>query len=191
MEDNNTSQGKVQPVGNQGNTNNFILKVHSSDQILTTEFPEPVWAVPGILPVGLTLLAGAPKVGKSWLALQFAQAVASGGEVFGQHVEKGAVLYMALEDSGRRLQERMRKQNWTLGLRADFLILGEYKNQIGDIRTGGGQRLAHAIQTKEYRFVVIDTLSRAIPGEQDDVAVMTAALAPSKRLPLRAIHQLC
>ena len=44
----------------------------SADEILTTEWPEPVWAVPGILPVGLGILGGPPKMGKSWLALQIA-----------------------------------------------------------------------------------------------------------------------
>src|SRR5258708_18107521 len=47
--------------------------------LLAEEFAEPKWAVPGLLPEGLTLLAGAPKVGKSWLCLGLALAVAAGG----------------------------------------------------------------------------------------------------------------
>jgi hypothetical protein len=50
-------------------------------ELLATQFPEPRWAVPDLVPVGLSFLAGRPKVGKSWLALQMAIAVGTGGRV--------------------------------------------------------------------------------------------------------------
>lgn len=73
------------------------------------EFPEPRWAVPGLIPEGLTILGGRPKMGKSWLALAMGIAVASGGCVLGRpdRVEAGDVLYLALEDRHRRLKERL------------------------------------------------------------------------------------
>ena len=45
--------------------------------------PEPRWIVPGLIPEGVTLLAGKPRVGKSWLALDLAIAVATGAEALG------------------------------------------------------------------------------------------------------------
>ncbi|MGH3326786.1 MAG: AAA family ATPase, partial [Streptomycetales bacterium] len=39
----------------------------TADELMAMEFPEPRWAVPGILAEGVNLLAGPPKVGKSWL----------------------------------------------------------------------------------------------------------------------------
>jgi DNA-binding transcriptional ArsR family regulator len=146
--------------------------------ILNTEWPEPVWAVPNILPVGLTILAGRPKVGKSWLALQIALSVASGGYALGEHVEAGPVLYLALEDPPRRLKERMIKQGWGPELPAEFMPMGQFEKQIDDLRNGGGERLARQIDLKGYRFVVIDTLSRSVYGDQNDVAEMTLALTP-------------
>jgi hypothetical protein len=154
------------------------LQLLTAHDILTTDWPEPVWAIPNLLPVGLAILAGRPKVGKSWLALQIALAVASGGYALGQPVEQGPVLYLALEDPPERLKERMLKQGWTSDLPADFMCLGEFEKQIGDLRDGGGERLARQIELKGYRFVAIDTLSRAVSGDQNDVAVMTRALAP-------------
>src|SRR5262245_12597609 len=66
------------------------------------------WAVEGILAEGLNLLAGAPKLGKSWFALNIALAVASGGTALGAiEVDAGEVLYLALEDTPRRLQSRL------------------------------------------------------------------------------------
>jgi hypothetical protein len=79
-------------------------------ELMTMEFPEPKWAVPGIIPEGATLLVGAPKTGKSWLALGLAVAVATGGKALGAiEVEPGPVLYLALEDTPRRLQDRLSK----------------------------------------------------------------------------------
>ena len=67
------------------------------------------WAIPGLLPEGLALLAGRPKFGKSFLSLQMAVAVATGeGRAFGvPEIEAGDVLVCALEDSRRRLKERL------------------------------------------------------------------------------------
>jgi hypothetical protein len=82
----------------------------AADELMSIEFPEPRWAVPGILAEGVSLLAGPPKVGKSWLSLGLGLAIASGGQVFGRiDVNGGPVLYLALEDTPRRHQTRMAK----------------------------------------------------------------------------------
>ena len=78
--------------------------------LMKEDLPPVMWAVPGILPEGLSLLAGKPKLGKSWLALGLAVAKASGGVALGKiPVDRGEVLYLALEDNRRRLQNRLRK----------------------------------------------------------------------------------
>jgi RecA-family ATPase len=164
------------------NVDTKTLTTVSAKTILTTDYPDPVWAVPNILPTGLAILAGAPKLGKSWLALQIAQSVASGGIALGQRVELGAVLVCALEDSPRRLQERMIKQGWTRNLDADFLCLGQFENEIGDFRGGGGEKLAKAIEERGYKFIAIDTLSRTVKGDQNDVAIITRGLTPLQQI---------
>lgn len=73
------------------------------------DFPPIKWVVPSFIAEGCTLLAGRPKLGKSWLVLDAGLAVASGGETLGQTCEAGDVLYLALEDNGRRLQSRIRR----------------------------------------------------------------------------------
>jgi|SRR5215213_7285135 len=77
---------------------------------MAAELPPIRWTVPGLLPEGVALFAGKPKLGKSWLALGLAIAVASGGVALGaMPVERGEVLYFALEDNHRRLQHRLKK----------------------------------------------------------------------------------
>jgi hypothetical protein len=158
------------------------LSLLTADAILTTDWPEPVWAIPGLLPAGLTILAGKPKVGKSWLSLQIAQAVAAGGVALGEQVEAGPILYLALEDPPRRLKDRMLKQHWPPGLPAEFMPLGEFAGQIGDLRNGGGEVLARQIGSRGYRLVTIDTLSRAVRGDYADMDEMTDALAPIQEM---------
>jgi AAA domain len=67
--------------------------------------------IEGLIPEGLSMLVGRPKIGKSWLALDIALAVASqdGTCLGGRKVEHGNVLYAACEDSQRRLQARIAK----------------------------------------------------------------------------------
>ncbi len=77
--------------------------------LMAKVFPEPRWAVDGVIPEGATLLVGAPKKGKSWLVLAMGAAIAAGGVTLGKiPVAGGDVLYLALEDTERRLQERLR-----------------------------------------------------------------------------------
>lgn len=154
------------------------LELLTADEILSTDWPEPTWAIPNLLPVGLTILAGRPKIGKSWLALQIALAVASGGMVLGERVERGPVLYLALEDTERRLKSRMQRQGWTSGLQVEFMRMGQFEQQIDDLRNGGGDRLARQMEQRGYRCVAIDTLSRSVYGDQNDVEAMTSALIP-------------
>jgi len=157
------------------------FKVFSSDDLLTRDWPEPIWIVPDLLPIGLTLLAGRPKVGKSWLALQLCGAVSSGGRFLGQEVDKARILYMALEDSKRRVAERMKKQCWHIGQSADFMTIGEAKGII-PFAKGSADALARTIEESGYRLVVIDTLGRAVTGDQNAADVMTAALTPLQEM---------
>lgn len=80
-----------------------------AQELMNMSFPEPRWAVPGLVCEGVTLLAGPPKVGKSWLSLNLALDIAAGDQALGSiDVEPGPVLYLALEDTPRRLQSRMK-----------------------------------------------------------------------------------
>jgi hypothetical protein len=74
-------------------------------------FPPLAYVVPGLIPEGLSLLVGAPKIGKSWLSLAIALAAAAGGYVLGRLDvgEPRPVLLLALEDGHRRLQDRIRQ----------------------------------------------------------------------------------
>jgi hypothetical protein len=89
--------------------NPFFDRGMTAKELSVLELPEPKWVVPGIIPEGLTLMVSKPKFGKSWLCLGLGNAVACDGtgKAFGKlDVEPGEALYLALEDSTRRLQSR-------------------------------------------------------------------------------------
>ena len=155
------------------------LTVMSASDILQTDYPEMLWIIPDILPIGLSVLAGKSKVGKSWLCLQMLRAVVTGREFFGRKVKQGPVLYLSLEDTARRLKSRMVKQGWSDQQEAaHFMTASSFEREIGDLAGGGSERLAAQIKREGYRLVLIDTLSRAIEGDQSASEIMTAALYP-------------
>ena len=141
-------------------------------ELLSTEFPEPHWAVPGIIPVGLTFLAGRPKLGKSWLGLQIAHAMGTGGVVLDQQISRGNVLYLAFEDSPRRLKDRLTKQ----GIPSDATIT--FETRWPALIEGGLANLQAEIEQNGYTLVIVDTFARvAGQADQSDVAEMTAILS--------------
>jgi RecA-family ATPase len=84
--------------------------MHNGAWLASQDFAPLHYAVPGLLPEGFTVLAGPPKAGKSWLVLDWLLAIAAGGRAISSIPIGGArpVLYLALEDSDRRMQERCR-----------------------------------------------------------------------------------
>ncbi len=143
------------------------------------QFPPVRYIVPGLVPEGLTLFCGRPKVGKSWAGLDMAVAVAMGGECFGgRKTERGDVLYAALEDNPRRLQRRLDKllspftTNWP-----NRLTLTTSWHRLDK---GGVLDIADWIKTTETpRLVILDTLAGVKPiktnsGYAEDYESLTA-----------------
>jgi hypothetical protein len=98
------------------------------------EFKPIMWIVPDFIPEGLTVFAGKPKIGKSWLMLGVALGVSRGKEALGKFAEQGDVLYLGLEDGERRMHSRVTKilgdaikewpENFTFRWRLDALDEG-------------------------------------------------------------------
>jgi hypothetical protein len=76
--------------------------------LLAEQFPEQKWVVMELITTGLAVLSGAPKQGKSWMALRLGVNVATGTPFMERDTSKGRVLYLALEDGARRAQKRLR-----------------------------------------------------------------------------------
>lgn len=86
-----------------------FLQAQSAEELLGKEYPPLYELVEGLLAPGLFILAGAPKSGKSWLVLQLAHHVSMGLFLWGRQVRQCKVLYLALEDTEQRIQNRLCK----------------------------------------------------------------------------------
>lgn len=129
------------------------------DQTFTSRPP----LIDGLLPSGTYFLAGAPKVGKSFLVAQIAYHVSTGQPLWEYPVHQGGVLYLALEDDQHRLQERMSRMFGVEG--TDNLNFA-----IGSGQVGAGLETQLENYLREHpdtKLVVIDTLQkvRAVSGE--------------------------
>ena len=89
--------------------NRTITKLHTVDgaSLMSRPLRPPNFVVDSLLSQGLHILAGSPKVGKSWLALWLAVTVAKGELVWNMATKQGHTLYLCLEDSVLRIQNRM------------------------------------------------------------------------------------
>ena len=137
-------------------------RVFSLQELLSWDLPPTRWAIPEILPEGLTLLAGKPKLGKSWLALSAALSIACGGVALGtQPVMRGDVLYLALEDNARRLQARTRRLLASMQSVPNGIDFALDWPRLGE---GGLASLEEYLKAHPgVRLVVIDTWARVAP----------------------------
>jgi len=129
----------------------------TATELWNMDFPPVPWLVPDLLPPGLTILAGAPKLGKSWLALDICRAVSGGGVCLGdRQCAHGDVLYAALEDNPRTLKSRMRKS--FPGGPAPGLTLW---TEMEMLDAGGLEALRDWIESAaKPRLIVIDVLNK-------------------------------
>jgi hypothetical protein len=136
----------------------------TASELLTMELREPKMIIPDLLPEGLGICGGKPKMGKSWMWLGISVAVATGGRALGRiAVEQGEVLYLALEDNPRRLQKRLKKiiSDTTVSLH-NLTLCTEWPR----LDSGGlSQIQTWLTEHPDARLVVIDTWAR-IKGRQ-------------------------
>jgi hypothetical protein len=89
---------------------NWRSNITPASDLQSMKFEPVNYVLPGYIPEGATILAGKPKVGKSWLLLDLALGVTADRFTLGMlKPAQGDVLYLALEDTNRRLQRRMGK----------------------------------------------------------------------------------
>ncbi len=140
-------------------------KIINAAELMAKTLPPTKYIIPGLLPEGATFLAGKPKQGKSWMALQTGAAVALGGVMFGHHLTPGDVLYLALEDNERRLQSRLRQQLQSepgapLPLPRRMDLVTEWPR----LDEGGLGNIHLWLQEhREARLVIVDTLAKVKP----------------------------
>ena len=133
-----------------------FLNTVSYNELMEETLPSRRTVIEGLLGTGVYLLAGSPKIGKSFLVAQIAYRASTGTDLWGYRVHGGTVLYLALEDDRKRLQERMARMFGVEG--CDNLHFATHAGQVG-------QNLDKQLQNflREHPdtiLVIVDTLQK-------------------------------
>lgn len=161
--DRQPAQGKSFPV----------IQAEPAVKIYNGNYPEPTPLIDPILYPGLTILGGRPKVGKSWLALQLALAIASGGRLAGYlNVSRPArCLYISLEDRPRQVRARLRR----LTPEEPYLERLDFIFELEALMAGGAAQIDRRLTEHPSDVVILDSLLAAVKqSKRESVDVMQA-----------------
>lgn len=145
-----------------------IPEIKSAYDLMQLELKPIDFIVKDLLPVGLNILAGQPKTGKSWLALDLGLSVTSGTYFLGNKTKPTTVYYLALEDSDNRLQNRMKMLLGDANPSKSFY----YTLNINDLGNGLIEQLEQVIKAlPDCKLIIVDTLQyiRTARGKTEGV----------------------
>ena len=153
------------------------LKTVNCEQLMTTPLKPIEFCIDGMISTGLFILAGAPKVGKSWLALDMALSIAKGEKVLGRETKRGTVLYLCLEDSYARIQNRLFELTSEPSENLHFAVMagtlgGVLEKQIEQFRS----------QHTDMKIIIIDTLQKIRTGDDTNYAADYKELSVLKEI---------
>ena len=144
-------------------TDPHYLHTISMTELYQTAYQSRPPIIDGLLYAGAYILAGAPKIGKSFLVAQIAYHVSTGKALWSYEVHPGTVLYLALEDDFQRIQSRM------------FMMYGvndtdrlHFATAAGKIGNGLDEQLENFVREHpDTRLIIIDTMQkiREVGGE--------------------------
>ena len=169
------------------------LQTIDADTLQSTAYEPLSFVVDDLLPQGLHLLAGAPKIGKSWLALWVCLCVAQGKPLWTFATRPCEVLYLCLEDSFQRIQSRLFDLTEDAPPTLHFAVMSQ------QLHNGLVEQIEQFLKEHpQTRLIVIDTLQRirtagndANPYASDyrDIGVLKT-LADKCRIAILLVHHL-
>ena len=139
------------------------LQTVNADTLLYEPLEKPSFVVDGLIPTGLILFCGSQKIGKSWLMLKLCLCVSQGIPLWDMPTQEGDVLYLCLEDTFCRIQDRLFHLTDEASGRLHFAVAS---NKLSD-----GLIVQLEDYLKEYpdsRLIVIDTLQKVRTASKDN-----------------------
>ena len=139
------------------------LQTVNADTLLYEPLEKPSFVVDGLIPTGLTLFCGSQKIGKSWLMLKLCLCVSQGIPLWDMPTREGDVLYLCLEDTFCRIQDRLFRLTDEASGRLHFAVASD--------KLSDGLIVQLEDYLKEYpdsRLIVIDTLQKVRTASKDN-----------------------
>ena len=157
------------------------------DELFDTVYTGSPPIVEGLLWPGTYLFVGAPKVGKSFLVAQIAYHVSTGEELWGIPVQKGTVLYLALEDDYRRLQTRLYRMFGTESTeKLHFAVCAKHIDEGLE-----GQLQKFVQEHPDTKLVIIDTLQKVREASQERYSYANDYALIARLKEFASAHNLC
>ena len=131
------------------------LQTVDADTLLYEPLEKPSFVVDGLIPTGLSLFCGSQKIGKSWLMLKLCLCVSQGIPLWDMQTLEGDVLYLCLEDTFCRIQDRL--------FRLTDEASGRLHFAVASCKLSDGLIVQLEDYLKAYpdsRLIVIDTLQK-------------------------------
>ena len=139
------------------------IKTVSGNDLLKMDLPDLKFPVEGFLPQGLHILSGLPKAGKSWMLLLLCLRVSEGEPFWLYQTNRGTVLYLCLEDSFNRIQQRLGILTEEAPANLYFAVMA---NSIAD---GLIQQIELFLEEHpDANLIVIDTLQKVRDATGDN-----------------------
>ncbi|MEW6215669.1 MAG: AAA family ATPase, partial [Nitrospirota bacterium] len=137
------------------------LKDYQLEDFLKIKYPKVKYLIQDILPEGLSILAGAPKIGKTFFALNMALSIASGTKTLGiLQTEKTGVAYFALDEKDQFVQEKINSIIQAQGLTHipdNFRLIFD----INKMSEGGYEQITSYLdEHPDIKLLIIDTMGR-------------------------------
>lgn len=131
------------------------LKTIDAETLQATPMGKTMFIVDGLIPQGVNVLSGASKIGKSWLMLWLGLQVARGRPVWGMTTMQCDVLYLSLEDTVRRIKDRLYQLTDDAPPNLHFTVA------CGLIGSGLEEQITDFLmENPKTRLVIIDTLQK-------------------------------
>lgn len=140
------------------------LSARTAQELLEEPITERDWVIEDLLPVGAHILAGTPKIGKSWMVLAMGLAVSMGQPFWDYAVCQGAVLYLCLEDTYSRVKKRL----WKLTDEANGRFY--LSNSAATIKDSLAEQIEYFVITHpDLKLVFFDTFQKVRSPTGDSI----------------------
>ena len=139
------------------------LQTINAETLLYEPLEKPSFVVDSLIPTGLSLFCGSQKIGKSWLMLKLCLCVSQGIPLWDMPTMEGDVLYLCLEDTFCRIQDRL--------FRLTDEASGRLHFAVASCKLSDGLIVQLEDYLKEYpdsRLIVIDTLQKVRTTSKDN-----------------------
>ena len=139
------------------------LQTVNAETLLYEPLEKPSFVVDSLIPTGLSLFCGSQKIGKSWLMLKLCLCVSQGIPLWDMTTMEGDVLYLCLEDTFCRIQDRL--------FRLTDEASGRLHFAVASCKLSDGLIVQLEDYLKDYpdsRLIVIDTLQKVRTASKDN-----------------------